>query len=221
MPGLPPIVTLNPVTVPATVQQIYDRWYIVSLFVDGNDPNNTVAITKLRKCGTDANGNTVFHPTEPERALRIENVFLEASRNQNLANALGLIVMVVADMVSDQELGELVQPHVVNAQSAASRAESAAQSAADALAAGQAAVSDNDAAALSAAKSAAAAASTQAASESSSASSHHAMAVTASNGSTLPGVVAKVSLALSAKTAAAASAASAAQSNSSTQALTV
>lgn len=116
MLSLPQINTLKPVTIPARSEQIYDRWYIVSLVVDGQDPSNTVAIAKLRKCGTDADGNTVFHPTEPERAIRVDNVFLEATTNSNLANALGLIVLVVSDMILDQELCELVALPLSNIQ---------------------------------------------------------------------------------------------------------
>jgi len=218
---LPKINTLNPQTIPATVEQVYDRWYLVSLLVDSGNPLVATAIAKFKLAGTDANGNTVFHPSGEIIAERIENIFVDAQTDALLANVMGDILLVCANLREDTERCDLARPHFATVNQNASWVQSNKDAVSQALVDGTTAVAGNDSAALAEAKAASASAATSAASQAAAAATAHDAVVTAANGKTFQKIVAMVAQSLAVKDTAADNAADAATINVQVQGLTI
>lgn len=89
----------TPVVVPVTTTEtkVYDRWWMKGFRCPAADPNSPVnAIAILVKGHKDENGVWELSPRpEDVVTLTIADIFTQAQTNQDIANALGLILGIV------------------------------------------------------------------------------------------------------------------------------
>jgi hypothetical protein len=219
MPDLPKIMALEPVTIPAKAEQIYDRWYLVSLLVDSKDPLKATAIAKFKLAGTDANGNTVFHPGGEEIAEVIDNLFVSAATDALLGQIMGDILLVCNNLRTDTEKSTKVMNHVASVRQQAGFTDRHYETVQQALADGTTAKEADDSQGLAAAKQAASDAASAAVLTAAAAVTHKNAAVTEAGASTLPKTVAAKNLAMTESDRAESVSASAQTVNSQVQAL--
>ena len=105
---LPPIGASSPVVEPAKVEQVYDRYRMTKLLVEGVTPSEMVGIAYLTQCGTSPSGETIDAPAElaRQRIVRIDDIYANAATDQALAAIMVGIVNWLAAKVVEQEAAE-------------------------------------------------------------------------------------------------------------------
>lgn len=106
MAGFPQLVANTPVVVskPVVVQSqevSYDLWWMRDLRVTGHDPNGSMdAFIELQRGRKLEDGSWELHPEI--KTFQLSDLFALAATDENVANALGLILTIIKDRLASQ-----------------------------------------------------------------------------------------------------------------------
>lgn len=102
------ITTSQPVVIPATQAQTYDKLWVENLNINGRslDTAPVTAIIVCRPYTTDGAGAKAFAPVTAIRRITVPDVFASAATNTALATALDAVLTAVQALVTEDDTPE-------------------------------------------------------------------------------------------------------------------
>ena len=93
----------NPIIEPATIEKIYNVWWVENLTLDATLTSSPepILVVDYRLCYLDENGNPNFHPTE-RRRLHMRDLFSYTATDETVYNAVWNAVDVLGNIGKTQ-----------------------------------------------------------------------------------------------------------------------